>query len=84
MSRTKIRVDHAPVKSEKHDTVHMSIIENGARTKRTCQIQKARLSPYGYWEYQLATLNSSNGLYKKGEWVREKDSRAETSKRAYD
>ncbi|KAF2685825.1 hypothetical protein K458DRAFT_299763 [Lentithecium fluviatile CBS 122367] len=57
---------------QKHDEVHMSIIEGGIRTKGTFTIAKGRLhSSCGYYEYQLYT--ASGGLHNGGQWVREKD-----------
>lgn len=71
----------APAKFEKGKTVHMSIIEHGARRKGTFKIKRAQISPYGYWEYQLSIIDGNGKLYKDGEWVREKELKAESTQR---
>ncbi|KAK7180654.1 hypothetical protein DPSP01_011247 [Paraphaeosphaeria sporulosa] len=85
MEKSGVYVDpmarHAPAKFEKNKTVHMSVIEHGARTKGTFTIKKARISPYGYWEYQLSIIDGHGKLYKDGEWVREKELKAESTQR---
>ncbi|KAF2444219.1 hypothetical protein P171DRAFT_485682 [Karstenula rhodostoma CBS 690.94] len=85
MEKSGVYVDpmatHAPAKFEKSKTVHMSIIEHGARRKGTFKIKRARISAYGYWEYQLSMIDGNGKLYKDGEWVREKELKAESAQR---
>ncbi|KAJ4300762.1 hypothetical protein N0V90_002850 [Kalmusia sp. IMI 367209] len=69
------RAPNAAGRFNKRDAVHMSLIENGARTKGSFTISKGRLHPSGYWEYQLADSNGT--LYKNGAWIREKELRIE-------
>ncbi|KAF2469347.1 uncharacterized protein BDR25DRAFT_371893, partial [Lindgomyces ingoldianus] len=63
-------------KFKKRDTVHISIVQSGVRTKGTFKIAKGRLNKSkSYWEYQL---EDSNGQpYKNGAWIREKDLKME-------
>lgn len=59
----------------KGDTVEMSLIEGGARTKRVFKISQGRYHPSNaFYEYQLSTANGK--LYKGGAWIRERQLRA--------
>ncbi|RYP66474.1 hypothetical protein DL770_008796 [Monosporascus sp. CRB-9-2] len=60
----------------KRDTVHMSLIEGGIRSKVSFTLAKSRLHSWGaYYEYSL--VDSNGMLHKNGEWIREKDTRME-------
>ncbi|KAF2466509.1 uncharacterized protein BDR25DRAFT_75836 [Lindgomyces ingoldianus] len=61
---------------EKRDTVHMSMIQSGVRTKGTFKVAKGRLNKSkSYWEYQLE--DGDGRPYKNGAWIREKDLKME-------
>lgn len=60
----------------KGDTVHMTVIANGARTKGTFIISSCRVNrSRQYWEYQLK--DSQGCLYSGGAYVREKNLKLE-------
>lgn len=66
---------------QKGNTVHMSIIEHGARRKGTFKIRRGRLTASGYWEYQLSIIDGKGQLYQDGAWVRERELKAESTQR---
>ncbi|KAF2263480.1 hypothetical protein CC78DRAFT_533907 [Lojkania enalia] len=60
----------------KTDVVHMSLTENGTRTKRSLTVVRSQYNTTGrYYEYQLEDTHGV--LYKGGAWIRERDLRIE-------
>ncbi|OCK80679.1 hypothetical protein K432DRAFT_404511 [Lepidopterella palustris CBS 459.81] len=58
----------------KGDTVHMTLIAGGVRTKGVFTIHSSQ-SQRSYWEYQLK--DGKGYLYNNGAWVREKNLKLE-------
>ncbi|KAF2001670.1 hypothetical protein P154DRAFT_575017 [Amniculicola lignicola CBS 123094] len=59
----------------KKDTVHMSVIQSGVRTKGTFTVLRGRLhASKAFYEYQLL---EGGQPYRGGAWIREKDLRLE-------
>ncbi|KAJ4348442.1 uncharacterized protein N0V89_009816 [Didymosphaeria variabile] len=85
MEKSGVYVDpmatHASGRFQKGNTVHMSIIEHGARRKGTFKIKRGRLTASGYWEYQLSIIDGNGRLYQDGAWVRERELKAESTQR---